>query len=224
MKIGLENLTFGYRPEEVLFRISELLVSSGEAVGIVGPSGAGKTTLLRLLAGICLPISGRIVMDGTEMNSLNDAARRRFRNERIGLVFQDFRLLEYLSIRDNMLLPFRVSSVPSSAADLRSKVDALADRLELVGRIDASPGKLSQGEQQRVAIGRALISSPQLILADEPTGNLDERNKIRMRDLLVNHCRDHGVTLLMVTHDPQLLDPFDRVIDFSDYQERKGEE
>ena len=150
MKIGLENLTFGYRSEEVLFRISELLVSSGEAVGIVGPSGAGKTTLLRLLAGICLPISGRIVLDGTEMNSLNDAARRRFRNERIGLVFQDFRLLEYLSIRDNMLLP--------------------------------------------------------------------------LRDLLVNHCRDHGVTLLMVTHDPQLLDPFDRVIDFSDYQERKREE
>lgn len=224
MKIGLENLTFGYRPEEVLFRISELLVSSGEAIGIVGPSGAGKTTLLRLLAGICLPTAGRIVMDGTEMNSLNDAARRRFRNERIGLVFQDFRLLEYLSIRDNILLPFRVSSVPSNAAEFRSKVDALADKLELVGRIDASPGELSQGEQQRVAIGRALISSPQLILADEPTGNLDERNKIRMRDLLVTHCREHGVTLLMVTHDPQLLEPFDRVIDFSNYQERKGEE
>lgn len=224
MKIGLENLTFGYRSEEVLFRISELLVPSGEAVGIVGPSGAGKTTLLRLLAGISLPTAGRIIMDGAEMNSLNDAARRRFRNQRIGLVFQDFRLLEYLSIRDNILLPFRVSSVPSNLATLRSKVDALANRLELVGRIDASPGELSQGEQQRVAIGRALISSPQLILADEPTGNLDERNKVRMRDLLVDHCRDHGVTLLMVTHDPQLLEPFDRVIDFSDFQVRKEKE
>lgn len=218
MKIGIEKLTFGYGDGEILFRISELSISSGETVGIVGPSGAGKTSLLRLLAGICSPTSGEIVLDDNELHSMSDAQRRRFRNERVGMVFQDFRLLEYLSIRDNILLPFHVGSDQADRGDLRSKVDALAERLELVGRIDAAPGKLSQGEQQRVAIGRALISSPKLILADEPTGNLDERNKVRMRDLLVNHARDHGVTLLMVTHDPQLLDPFDRVIDFSNYQ------
>ena len=220
MKVELEKLEFGYSPESLLFRIPELHIELGQSVGIVGPSGAGKTTLLRLLAGICLPSSGRVSLGDLAINRLNDAERRHFRNERIGLVFQDFRLLEYLSVRENMLLPFHIGARRKEARVGATRVDDLAPRLGLVDRINAYPGELSQGEQQRVAIGRALVASPQLILADEPTGNLDEANKLKIRDLLLSYCRDQHVTLIMVTHDLQLLGDFDRVIDFSEFELR----
>lgn len=218
MKVEIEGLGFGYDDGRALFSIPSLSLAGGEAVGIVGPSGAGKTTFLRLLAGIQLPRKGHIGLDEIAVGSLDEAARRRFRNERIGLVFQDFRLLEYLSLRDNIRLPFLVGKGHDPTLGSRERIDQLADRLGLTGRIDARPGQLSQGEQQRVAIGRALVTQPRLILADEPTGNLDEVNKVRMRDLLLSYCREHAVTLIMVTHDPDLLGPFDRVLDFAEYQ------
>ncbi len=218
MKVGLEKLEFGYSPEAPLFSIPELHIETGQSVGIVGPSGAGKTTLLRILSGICLPTSGRVRLGELEINTLSDAERRRFRNERVGLVFQDFRLLEYLTVRENMMLPFHIGLRQSDPNGSKTRVDMMAPRLGLVERIDAYPGELSQGEQQRVAIGRALVASPQLILADEPTGNLDESNKLKIRDLLLSYCRDQEVTLIMVTHDLQLLGDFDRVIDFSAFR------
>lgn len=218
MKIHLESIEFGYRQDTPLFRVPSFSIASGEAVGVFGPSGAGKTSLLKLLAGICLPVSGTIEVGGVEVNRLSDADRRQFRNENIGLVFQDFRLLEYLSIRDNILLPFRIGASRSPSKSDRERVDALIQRLELTDRVAAFPRALSQGEQQRAAIGRALIASPQVILADEPTGNLDQRNKTRIRDLLLEYSRKHKVTLIMVTHDLALLDDFERVMDFSEFE------
>ncbi len=218
VKIDLHDIEFGYRSDAPLFRIPSFSIASGEAVGVFGPSGAGKTSLLKLLAGICLPTKGRIDIGGTSLNDLSDADRRQFRNERVGLVFQDFRLLEYLSVKENILLPFRIGAGRSPTAADRARADELVNRLELRDRVSASPRALSQGEQQRAAIGRALIASPQVILADEPTGNLDQRNKGRIRDLLLEHSRKHKVTLVMVTHDLALLDDFERVLDFSEFE------
>ncbi len=218
MRIELEGIEFGYRPDTPLFRVPSFSIAPGEAVGVFGPSGAGKTSLLKLLAGICVPLSGTIDVGGTRIDRLNEADRRQFRNECIGLVFQDFRLLEYLSVQDNILLPLRIGSSRSPSKSDRDRVDEIVRSLELNDRATAFPRALSQGEQQRAAIGRALISSPQVILADEPTGNLDQRNKTRIRDLLLDYSRKHKVTLVMVTHDLALLDDFERVMDFSEFE------
>ena len=218
MRIELEGIEFGYRPDTPLFRVPSFSIATGEAVGVFGPSGAGKTSLLKLLAGICVPLSGTIDVGGTRIDRLNEADRRQFRNECIGLVFQDFRLLEYLSVQDNILLPLRIGSSRSPSKSDRDRVDEIVRSLELNDRATAFPRALSQGEQQRAAIGRALISSPQVILADEPTGNLDQRNKTRIRDLLLDYSRKHKVTLVMVTHDLALLDDFERVMDFSEFE------
>ena len=218
MKLRLEGVEFGYVPGQCLFRIPGLDIEAGASVGIVGPSGIGKTSFLKTLSGICATRCGSILLGDVDMCRLGEAQRRRFRNERIGLVFQDFRLLDYLSVRDNMLLPSFIGVGATSRQAVADRVDGLIQTLGLTDRFHAAPRELSQGEQQRVAIGRALLTRPQLVLADEPTGNLDERNKERVRDLLVAYGRDHGATVVMVTHDPQLLTSFDRVIDFAAYQ------
>ena len=218
VRIEIEGVEFGYREKEPILGIDSLVIDPGCALGVVGPSGAGKTTLLRLLAGIMVPWSGRLQVGETIVSDLNETGRRAFRNQHVGLVFQDFRLLEYLSLADNIMLPHLVGARGDLKSKLRERVEELVHRLGLASRKSASPGQLSQGEQQRVAIGRALVSSPRLVLADEPTGNLDAGNKLRMRDLLLEYCREQEATLVMVTHDPQLLDEFDRTVDFSGFQ------
>ncbi len=218
MKIELEQVAFSYRGGTELFAIPRLEIASGQSVGIVGPSGVGKTTLMGLLAGIRRPTSGKVRVGDAELSAMGERARRRFRNEQIGLVFQDFRLVEYLSAAENLLLPFLVGAGRSITAAVRERMQSLARRLELTHRLQARPGELSQGEQQRVAIGRALMTEPRVILADEPTGNLDEANKHRIKELLLEYGRDHRVTLLMVTHDAQLLKEFDRVIEMGQFR------
>ncbi|MCS1411007.1 MAG: putative ABC transporter ATP-binding protein [Verrucomicrobia subdivision 3 bacterium] len=220
MKISLQEVSFGYTADHCLFMIPSLEVEAGSAVGVIGPSGAGKTSLLNLLAGILAPSSGRVVLGETVIHALSDSERRSFRNARIGMVFQDFRLLDYLSVQDNMLLPFLIGDGRTVTPATQQRMKDLMTELELTSRIKALPGQLSQGERQRVAIGRALLSSPRLILADEPTGNLDARNKGRIKELLLRCCRGEAVTLVMVTHDGGLLEGFDRVIDFASLQGR----
>ncbi len=212
--IELNNVLFRYRQGEFELRIQGLALARGEQVGLIGPSGSGKTTLLHLVAGIERPERGRIAVDGTVMSELSDASARAFRIRKLGLVFQEFALLEHLDVLDNVLLPYRISPVLELDTVARSRALSLIERVGLAESSRRLVTQLSQGERQRVAVCRALVTEPSLLLADEPTGNLDPANKFRVIDLLRDYAKEHDATLLTVTHDHDLLDRFPRVIDF----------
>jgi putative ABC transport system ATP-binding protein len=214
--IALEDLEFRYPQSPFALQIPSAAFAAAEHTALIGPSGCGKTTLLNLLAGVLLPGRGSIRVTGETVSALPDRARRDFRIRRLGLVFQNFELLDYLSVRDNILLPLRIGRGLSVTPELRARSEVLAERVGIADKLDRYPGQLSQGERQRVAVSRALLLEPTLILADEPTGNLDPANKFLVLDLLVDYVREHGATLLAVTHDQELLDRFDRVLDFAD--------
>jgi putative ABC transport system ATP-binding protein len=215
--IKLQQIDFRYPGSDFRLQVPQLDVAGGECVAIIGASGSGKTTLLDLVAGIRQPDSGRVTVADTELARLPDRARREFRLRHIGLIFQAFELLEYLTVRDNLLLPYRLSGVVPTPADRAARLNTLADSMGIAKRLHRYPEQLSQGERQRAAICRALITLPQLILADEPTGNLDPGNKQRVLDLLLEQVRIRQATLVMVTHDQGLLAPFDRVIDMREF-------
>ena len=212
--IELSDVLFRYREGEFELRIRELALARGEQVGLIGPSGSGKTTLLHLLAGIERPERGRIAVDGTAMGELSDANTRAFRIRKLGLVFQEFALLEHLSVFDNVLLPYRITPVLELDATTRQRAHSLIEDVGLGESSDRLVTQLSQGERQRVAVCRALVTEPVLLLADEPTGNLDPANKFRVIDILRDYAKEHDATLLTVTHDHDLLGRFPRVIDF----------
>ena len=214
--IELRDLEFRYSQSSFALQFEHTRVESSEHVALIGPSGCGKTTLLNLLAGIALPNTGSVIVAGESVAELADAQRRDFRLRNLGLVLQNFELLEYLDIRDNILLPLRIGTGLSVTPALQQRTQELAQRLGIHDKLDRHPGQLSQGERQRVAVARALLLEPSVILADEPTGNLDPANKFVVLDMLLDYAREHGATLLAVTHDHELLDRFDRVMDFSD--------
>ena len=197
--------------------IRMLAVARGERIALVGPSGSGKTTLLSLVAGILRPESGSVKVNGLELSRLGDAAVRQFRIGQVGQVFQSFELLDYLSILENVMLPWYIGQDSSSSkmgkADCRRRAQTLLEEVGLASRINDRPGQLSQGEQQRVAVCRAMLNHPPLLLADEPTGNLDQANKQTVVDLLLQQAQQNDSTLLMVTHDQSLLERFDTVLD-----------
>lgn len=217
--IDMTGVTFAYPGGDFRLNIPQLTLAKGEKVAVIGPSGTGKTTLLNLIAGITVPLSGRIRLGDAEMTGLGDAARRSLRSRLIGFVFQDFALLDYLTARENILYPYRIA--PGARLDLaaRDRADSLAQACGLAGKLDRRPGALSIGEQQRVALCRALIRQPELVLADEATGNLDPDNKTAILDLMFARVTEQGATLLAVTHDHDLLPRFDRVIDFATFRQ-----
>ncbi len=216
--ISIHDLHFHYPNSDFRLSVPEFAVSSGEKIAVVGPSGSGKTTLLNLLAGILIADQGKIRVGEVDVNALADANRRDFRISNIGFVFQDFELLDYLSILDNILHPYRISGALKLSAEVRQRAKHLAEQMGIAGHLKKHPGELSQGEKQRAAICRALLPQPDLILADEATGNLDPANKTRILDLLFKSVEDHDATLVAVTHDHELLPRFDRVIDFQEFQ------
>jgi len=216
--ISISDLSFAYPGGDFQLVIPSLRLEAGEKVAVVGPSGTGKTTLLNLIAGLFVPDQGTVHLGDDEMSSLGDAARRALRAKRIGFVFQDFALLDYLSARENILYPYRITSGTTLDGAARKRVTSLAVSCGLGDKLDRHPGALSQGEQQRVALCRALIMQPQLILADEATGNLDPENKSAILDLLFERTQEQGAALLAVTHDHDLLPRFDRVIDFAEFR------
>ena len=220
VSVAISNLEFRYGEGDFALRIPELQVARGEALAFVGPSGSGKTTLLHLIAGIVAPVEGRIVTEGVEVSALSEPARRDFRVGAIGLVFQEFELLDYLSVFDNIVLPYRINSTLRLNGRVRARAHELADRLGIAKLLGRRPAQLSQGERQRVAVCRALVVDPPLLLADEPTGNLDPANKLRVLDLLFDVARERGATLVTVTHDHELLPHFDRVLDFKQFTTR----
>ena len=213
---SLRNVTFRRResagdaaPFEL--NVANLALGAGEAVACIGPSGAGKTTLVHLFAGILSPDSGEVTLAGQRLDRFGERERRAQRASQVGLVFQEFELLDYLSALDNMLLPIRLGRGDLSAA--RDRAHELAESLGVKGLLRRVPQRLSQGERQRVAIARALIASPALVLCDEPTGNLDPKTAGSVLELLLAQAKERNAALLMVTHDHSLLDRFDRVVD-----------
>jgi putative ABC transport system ATP-binding protein len=216
--IEIEALEFAYPEAGFHLRIPEFSMAAGEKVAVIGPSGSGKTTLLNLVAGILVPRQGRVHCAGTEVSVLADAARRDFRISTIGFVFQDFELLDYLNVLDNILHPYRITRALRLTAEVRDRAGSLAEQLGIGDKLKRGVEQLSQGEKQRVAICRALLPGPQLVLADEATGNLDPRNKGHILELLFETVAMHEATLLAVTHDHELLPQFDRVVDFNDFR------
>ncbi len=212
--IELAAVRFAFPSGGFVLDIPALQVPAGEHLAIAGPSGSGKTTLLNLIAGILRPQSGRILVDGAELTRMTEAALRRFRIRRLGFVFQHFALVDYLSVRDNILHPARLGPALPLTPALRERAATLAALAGIDDKLDQHPGQLSRGEQQRAGIARALIGSPSIILADEATGNLDPDMKRTILDLLFAQSRAAGATLLAVTHDHELLPRFDRVVDF----------
>jgi putative ABC transport system ATP-binding protein len=213
--ITVQNLEFTYRGAPFRLDVPELRIEEGAKVAVIGPSGSGKTTLLNLIAGILTPQRGAIEVADTPLSRQSDAARRSFRIANVGFVFQDFELIEYLTVLDNILHPYRINRTHGLTNDVRDRARRLADAVGLSDKLRRYPRRLSQGERQRAALCRALITEPKLLLADEPTGNLDPSSKGAILDLLFEQAEAGGATLIMVTHDHSLLDGFDRVIDFA---------
>jgi putative ABC transport system ATP-binding protein len=212
--ISIRDLEFSYPDNQFQLSVKTLQVKRGERVAVVGPSGSGKTTLLNLIAGIVLPDTGRVEVGGQPVMAMQESKRRKFRIRHIGLVFQDFELIEYLTVLENILL---VDYLEKPQAVMRvERAKSLAEKAGLSGNFYRYPHQLSQGEKQRVAICRALLNEPSLLLADEPTGNLDAHNKDNVMSILLDFAASHDSTLITVTHDPNLLHLFDRVIDFNE--------
>jgi ABC-type lipoprotein export system ATPase subunit len=215
--IQITDLHFSYPEGDFALDIPDLRIEAGERVAVIGPSGSGKTTLLHLVSGIKKPPRGRILTGGEDITALDEPGRRAFRIRKIGLVFQEFELLEYLTVLDNILLPYRIHSGLELDNRVRARAKDLAETVGLAEMLGRFPGRLSHGERQRIAVCRALLCRPALILADEPTGNLDPGNKGRVLDILLEHAMQTEATLVTVTHDHNLLDRFQRVIDFEDF-------
>ena len=211
--IEISNLRFVYPRSAFHLEVRALSVIQGEAAAVTGVSGSGKTTLLNLAAGILVPASGSVQVAGTCLSDLPDGARRHFRIANIGMIFQEFELLEYLNVRDNILLPYRVNRSLRLEKSIDEALRELLGSLEIASLADRYPRRLSQGERQRVAIGRALITRPKLIFADEPTGNLDPNTSRVIVDVILRQAASCGATVMMVTHDYSLLERFDRVVD-----------
>lgn len=211
--IEINDLTFEYPGSDFRFDLNSLNIKSGKKVALIGPSGYGKTTLLNLLSGILEPIKGTIHLNGTEVTKLADSQRRNFRITNIGFVFQNFELIEYLNVLDNILLSYRINPSLSMSREVIDRAETISEQLGLKDKLKRNVGKLSQGEMQRVAICRAILNNPKIILADEPTGNLDPRNKEKIIEILFDYSSRENATLITVTHDHSLLKGFDEVLD-----------
>ena len=189
----------------------DLEVRRGESVAIVGVSGSGKSTLLGLLAGLDVPSEGRVLLAGQDLNMLDEDGRARLRSRRVGFVFQSFQLLPSLTALENVMLPLELAD----SADPDRAAREMLEQVGLAARLEHYPNQLSGGEQQRVAIARAFAGGPELLFADEPTGNLDQRTGGQVIDLLFRLNHEHGTTLVLVTHDHAIADHCDRVLTLS---------
>ena len=214
-----ENLTKVYmagRIQVTAVRGVSLSVTKGEFVAIVGPSGSGKSTLFYLLGGLTRATEGRVVIDGVDFATLDDGARTNLRKHRIGFVFQKFNLLPTLSALGNIEIAYAISG-RTEPLDLKY-LDYLSEMLSIQGRLKHRPSELSGGEQQRVAIARALVTRPAIVLADEPTGNLDTKNSDAVLQMLLRSNRELGQTTLMITHNPEAASVASRILYMRDGQ------
>ena len=209
--IGLSDVRFRWPSGDFTLEIPEWTVPAGALAVVHGPSGCGKSTLLGLLGGEL--VADGVTVDGQDLANLSDRARRAWRIRRVGLVFQDFPLVGHLTVEENVLLPLRLDPRLRVDRPARDRARALLADLDLEGFRSRRPGRLSQGERQRVAFARALITSPALILADEPTAGLDPGRRDRAMDLLERIRAEHGPTVVVVTHDPAVVDRAEHALD-----------
>jgi putative ABC transport system ATP-binding protein len=214
--VAVENIEKSFGQGEARVRALtgvSLDVPAGEHLAVIGPSGSGKSTLLHLIAGLTSPNAGRVIVGGQDIAELNDRRLTLFRRRHLGMVFQAYNLIPTLSVEDNLRLPLLLEH--GGAAE-NGRVDSLLKTLGLEGRRRHRPDQLSGGEQQRVAVGRAMIADPTVILADEPTGNLDSTNGRKLCELLRRLCAEHHRTIVTVTHDPAVAFWADRVMVLKD--------
>jgi putative ABC transport system ATP-binding protein len=215
--ITAENLSKVYRTGKIevpALRNASFTVDAGEFVSIVGPSGSGKSTLFYILGGLTRPTSGHVMIDGSDFSALNDAERTRMRKTKIGFVFQRFNLLPTLTARQNIEIAYEISGRKEPLD--HSYLEHLTELLGISGRLEHRPSELSGGEQQRVAMARSLITHPAIILADEPTGNLDSKNSEAVLEMLQRSNRELKQTVLMITHNPDAADIADRILHVRD--------
>ena len=213
--LQIEDLKFWYTGKGFQLEISNLKINKGSKVAILGKSGSGKTTLAHLISGILKPQSGLIRFMGQNISNLSDGERRAYRIKNIGFIFQEFELIEYLSVLDNLILPYKLNKSLSLNEETINRAKAIAGRIEIENKLHKYPNQLSGGERQRLATARALITSPSLVIADEPTGNLDTQTANKVLNEIIKQSSKSNSTLLMITHDPRLLESFDQVIDLN---------
>jgi len=194
-----------------------LEIEKGEFIAIVGPSGSGKSTLLHLLGGLDTPSSGEIIVDGKKLSLLNDKKLSKYRNQEVGFIFQEFHLHPSLNLVENVEIPLFFSKMKKKTKTLlRKKAEDILDLMGLKNRLKHRPSEISGGQKQRVAIARALINNPKIILADEPTGNLDSQTGEKIIHLLKNIHKEKGTTMLIVTHDHEIAKQADKIIEIKD--------
>jgi putative ABC transport system ATP-binding protein len=220
--VEIDKLIFCYRRNHPVLKIKELKVEKGEKVFLHGPSGSGKTTLLGILAGVLKATEGNVNILGRDLSRMSGPARDALRGAHIGYIFQMFNLIPYLNVLENIMLPCLVSKERKrriAPRPLDQEAKAVAERLGIDAIMHERVTDLSVGQQQRVAAARALLGSPELIIADEPTSSLDEDHRENFLDLLFNRCREIGSTLLFVSHDRRMMALFDRAVSLPEINE-----
>jgi len=215
--LELRNIVREYKSQAGVLSVladANLVLNPGELVGLVGPSGSGKSTLLHTAGLLEKPEGGRVFLEGEDCLALNDAGRTRLRREKLGFVYQFHHLLPEFNARDNVAMPLMVGGMPRSKA--RDKADLILADMGLSERLTHQPGQMSGGEQQRVAIARALVNDPRLVIADEPTGNLDPATTERVFESLIRMARNEGAAVLVATHNMSLTQHMNRVLTLQD--------
>ncbi|MEC9041900.1 MAG: ABC transporter ATP-binding protein [Verrucomicrobiota bacterium] len=214
--LQIRDLHFQYPASDFKIEISDIKITQGSKIAISGKSGSGKTTLIHLISGILRPQSGEILFYDKSITDMNDKEIRKHRISNIGFIFQEFELLEYLNVMDNLVLPYKINKSLVLDAEIKDKAKEIANRIGIGNKLDQHPKQLSGGERQRLAIARALITSPPLIIADEPTGNLDEKTSNIVMDEITDQVSYTNSTLIMISHNNELISSFDEIIDIQE--------
>lgn len=214
--LQIRDLHFQYPASDFKIEVSDIKITQGSKIAISGKSGSGKTTLIHLISGILKPQSGEILFFDESITDMNDNDIRKHRISNIGFIFQEFELLDYLNVMDNLVLPYKINKSLSLDEEIKDKAKEIANRIGIGNKLDQHPKQLSGGERQRLAIARALITSPPLIIADEPTGNLDDKTSNIVMDEITDQVSYTNSTLIMISHNNELISSFDEIIDIQE--------
>ena len=214
--LQIRDLHFQYPASDFKIEVSDIKITQGSKIAISGKSGSGKTTLIHLISGILKPQSGEILFFDKSITDMNDKEIRKHRISNIGFIFQEFELLDYLNVMDNLVLPYKINKSLSLDEEIKNKAKEIANRIGIGNKLDQHPKQLSGGERQRLAIARALITSPPLIIADEPTGNLDDKTSNIVMDEITDQVSYTNSTLIMISHNNELISSFDEIIDIQE--------
>ena len=214
--LQISDLHFQYPASDFKIEVSDIKITQGSKIAISGKSGSGKTTLIHLISGILKPQSGEILFFDKSITDMNDNDIRKHRISNIGFIFQEFELLDYLNVMDNLVLPYKINKSLSIDEEIKNKAKEIANRIGIGNKLDQHPKQLSGGERQRLAIARALITSPPLIIADEPTGNLDDKTSNIVMDEITDQVSYTNSTLIMISHNNELISSFDEIIDIQE--------